>query len=757
MPTSKAPIAVRNVILISGHDHEGGGRSFDEPALARILEIFDQGEHLRYPIRFHLLSAVLGIAAESVVFDRSYQMPKEEELRALRFGKFWLRVDPRFAPVSKEHYGHGKVFSERAPAEKRAPGSRDRQPPEKRVLSITDVYRYLYSFWEGAQNTSPKDLVAFDSILELSFFSHASVDSVMLVNSVDRRSRSRSRDPQDKDARAKDFTGFSGESGASPGEFWGRISRMFDRAAGRVRIWGSDPVGDTPFYAALIRAAHEARRRTESTALPHATPEPSDADPVPVEDPRILDRLGKDAARLTLGGVKAILAGGLAASYASAAQKALGVAVHAAPLGAVTAPEQKPAGEKRRLLFAVPRSFDDIVRFHTETSSLALDREGRRYGVLGRAPRVMPEDKDATSPLAGVQLFTPYPYPFRLDPKTGEVVRDPALGRALDKVLESSGFDYENKPLEQPAIAIADVTSAEPFPYAATKNDAAVYYSGSLLKVAAVLSAARLRNVADVAGLDLEDLAPRLSPTIARAIDFSRTIVLRRSGTSWVDAKLAWEHRVPRYEALLFRRGARWEINGTQAQNIEDIFTDRNHRSNVAAEALVHGLGYAWIDATTRYCGLPGIWLAGDYSGGARYPSAKIAANNDFLSAQATTARDMTAMFALLARNGSPEMEMIRREWLSKGGSWFKQEVERSESLKARFQVLGAKVGLGVLEPHPRFELHDPSQRSIYSEGAIISDTQTKRTFAVVWQNTQVDDISTVLRTIREVLITYKP
>jgi len=751
MPTAKTPVAVRNVILVAGYDYEVPNRSFGDLAIERILELFDQKEHLRYPLRFHLLSIASGLVAESVVFDKTYAPSARVAPLPLEIGPFWMRVEPRFAPVTNDAYGIDKVFH--------AP--RNRAPGDKREMSITDIYCYLHSFWEAASNTSPENLVAFDSILELSLFAHATVDAIRLVNSVDARPRSSERDKLDNDARVKDLTRFPSRREATG--FWSQIREVFDRGAGRVRIWGSDANGDTPYHAALIRAALAARalavRATPTSSLPATI---SDDDLIATTDPLILSKLGSGASRLALVQVKTILSDALAASYASALQGALKVSLYTAPLGAVTAPEQHPPGPDRRRLLAVPDTDQDIANFHASMLKLLIDRENRRYGVLGRAPQDARKDPDATSPLAGIQLFEHYRMPFAIDASDKSVIRrGPArqplankLANAVEAALKpyyvKDGVSRYSLPDMQklPAIAIADVSGTAPYPYAATPNDDVPYYSASLLKAAALFSTGRLlKVVGDLSEKGLKGsptrdvlalLAPCLDGVIDRAADFGGADVIQNGHA----ATLEWKHRVPDYRNLLSMSAPPWDINKEQAANIDKIFRDPN-RSNGAALKFIHGLGYAWINAVMRLSGFPGIWLAGDYSGATQWPSATIASSNDGPVAQATTARDMAALFAVIAREGLVETAKMRTEWLSLGRGWLDDRLQ--EAPTSGFSEVGAKVGLGPLK----------NSNFVWSEAAIVVQDTIPRTFVVVWQNCLKKDLPRVVSIVRAALEHY--
>jgi hypothetical protein len=724
MSAIKEPVAVRNVMLVTGYDYKDPAHSFDEAAFLRILEICEQNEHLRYPLRFHLLSAASGLAAESVVFDRKYPMTSvlEGNLRALKMGKFWLRVEQRFAPVSKECYPTRDVFSE-PPA---------KTPDEKRVLSITDVYRYLYSFWEGAQQTSPKNPVAYDSIVELSFFCHAAVDSVRLVNSVDRKRGSQERDPNDKDARVKDFP-------KERAKFWQQIGSVFDRA-GRVRIWGGDDGNDGPYHRALIQAALAAKRSVQSQ-LSALAPEVPDTVRVPVTDQRT-----RGADQLTWGGVKDILVKGRQASYASAAYLALKVPIYVAPSGTFTRPERAPASRAcKRPLFAVPKELEDIVGFHQVHLGLEVDPDGRRYAVLGTLRKAAASKGGETSPLAGLRLFEEYEAPFAVDKATGRIQRDPALQKALTDAL-GTRFNHVREPERRPAIVIADVSG--PTRYAATPNDHLPYFSGSLLKMAALFAACRLREVVRALTAKLENpparevfglLAPYLNATIDRAVDFSRAKVQKRNARDEVTdlSALAWEYRVPTYRDLFASQAPPWEISDSQEKNVETIFQNP-YTSNAAAEALIHSLGYAWINGVMRASGLPGVWLAGDYSRSAHWPGARIPAATFGTAAQVTTAQDMAALFATIARQSHPEA-VKAKSWLGLGRQGW-ADLAGQERLPAGFSFLGAKVG--------------ETPYKVYSEGSIIAKGATG-TFVVVWLNCRLPHFYTVLAIVRQALDAY--
>lgn len=763
------PVAVRNVILVAGYDYEDPSRSFDAIALERIREIFDQEEHMRYPLRFHFFSAAQGIVAESLVFDKTFRNPKSLPIEKLDVGFAWQWVDRRYLPISAANYRNGKEFKELD----------EKQRGSKRVLSITDVYAYLYSFWEAANQSSPKNPVAFDSIFELNFFAHASPSGVSLVNSVDANSNSIRRDPNDKDARVKDVLGYSIDperNNPTVAQFWSRLSTVFDRNAGRIRIWCSVLTPDTQYYAALIRAAMSARADTlQKTATSELKPKWTDTDPIAVTDPVVIDRLKGEAASLTLGQVKAILKQAQWSSYATALQAALSgsrydpnkppaeevqglfVSTYVPPLGTETAVERtRKTASKLHRLFAVSPKDQEIVRFHTEQLRLELDRGNRNFGIFGRTPAQNPapvEQGQNGSPLAGLQLFMVYQPLLPIDSATGRVQQhEPLRAILMEKVRELEkklGVKYpkDSGQVNLPAFAIAEVTPGKPVTYASTVNDEALFYSGSLLKVAALFAACRMRTVLlefgnkpefrNIPIKDVIDSLPGyLNGMIARSVDFSQAQILKRGSK----AVFTWQHRVPRYNDIFGGTKTLGEINEHYEQNVRNIFnyTDDQHPettggTNQAAGKFIHAMGYAWINAVMRYSGFPGIWLAGDYSEEektlagvkASYPAAKIPSVNDEEVAQCTTTRDMVAFYAFLSRNTMiPEAIIMHDKWLPLGSASSYIDIG-PELSPDRWAVIGTKIGLGPLK----------KGSSVGSEASLITENKTNRNFVVVFQN----------------------
>jgi hypothetical protein len=170
---------------------------------------------------------------------------------------------------------------------------------------------------------------------------------------------------------------------------------------------------------------------------------------------------------------------------------------------------------------------------------------------------------------------------------------------------------------------------------------------------------------------------------------------------------------------------------------MDSIFLNQNQNNGV--KFCIHQLGYGYIACALAAAGLfneglgKGIWLAGDYSFQAEWPSIKIPCSNDVETAQGTTARDFARFLTLLAKKNlfvdpaDPQAKIINCDDMlgifARGGSWLDHTWPRGAGT---IWMTHAKVGEGALN----------AGGLVFSEGGMLHSTVgAGGDFAVIWQD----------------------
>ena len=311
-------------------------------------------------------------------------------------------------------------------------------------------------------------------------------------------------------------------------------------------------------------------------------------------------------------------------------------------------------------------------------------------------------------------------------------------------------------------------------------NDTKMYYSGSLVKVAALYAAFELRAVARKHAGD---------------IIFTSETTFFSSLNSNVDTSAA----TPRL--ITFGKGLHpewtkifkgFKPSGPDKVEFLPAFqTDLNKiGDNPNAGKVIRALGYSWINVSLKKGNLfdepslNGVWLAGDYSGeGATIPggwkSVRVPVVNDTVpggSGQAITTKKMSEIFYLLhTGRGYPHITDTTERAAANGGAHAILKTEGSFFFDPSFITITAspefsndcaKVGIGTLGP---IGVGGPS---VISEGDVMSwddtaavakfNTKYNRKltgdFALCWQNMYKPDshfdelIKLINKTIKDFL-----
>jgi len=384
------------------------------------------------------------------------------------------------------------------------------------------------------------------------------------------------------------------------------------------------------------------------------------------------------------------------------------------------------------------------------------------------------------------QVSTALPPKFRWGDKTFSTNIQSSFERALHAVRNDSSFshlpDVRTVPI---AIMALDHSGSRPL---AGQREFEMFYSGSLLKVAAMYAAYQLR-------VAVNDLAPTLNATVNTTDKLFQKIsdtFDKQIDESVPQIRLARDvtlaMRIPKYPTIFqaAKVGGIWRLkfNDTGGTN---SFASHLRRMivgshNNSARFCIRALGYSWINGVLQAAGFlrfgfpgsEGIWLAGDYDEEKKWPVVVIKSVNDDMVKQATTCFDMARLFALLhdkklvkntahfatALSGNDEMLNLLKDAV---------DDPHARSLLKRvphsFVVRQSKIGVGELKRGGSCQ-NTNRDRCVYSEAAILQHPPTSRKFVVVWQNLTFlrahpswwgDGLKRIVAVIQKTMDDYRP
>lgn len=328
-----------------------------------------------------------------------------------------------------------------------------------------------------------------------------------------------------------------------------------------------------------------------------------------------------------------------------------------------------------------------------------------------------------------MSLFTgPYESPFAASP-------DPTMQVALDLTRQTLSLGGAQN-VGSMALMVVPLTGFErsaDHPWAGLREHE-VHYSGSLLKVAAMYAAFDLRSSADQLATDgglttWPQIEAALKATFDPEIDVHTPSLISGSPLLRPEDK----SRKPDYSAVLQlgTAGGDFVVDFAQAQwdAFEDMMVQQH---NPGATTTIHGLGYPYLNGKIADDGFfdgvgEGLWLAGDYTFGAQWPSARIPCVNDQDTAQGMTAWHLAMLLTLLADDSlvGAKSSVGMKDRMKRAGKFFTQTNPPIWPANGRFVPTHGKVGIGNLK----------SGQSTFSEGLILLDTLRNLEFVVVWQN----------------------
>jgi GH24 family phage-related lysozyme (muramidase) len=316
-------------------------------------------------------------------------------------------------------------------------------------------------------------------------------------------------------------------------------------------------------------------------------------------------------------------------------------------------------------------------------------------------------------------------------------------------------------------------------------NYAKQYYSGSMLKIAAMFAAFQLRHVVNRLGATLDPAkvtdAAKFFAAVRKEFDSQ---ILKASDiikSATTDGK-----RAPQYDRIFTpaQDGAgKWSVKFRSdadpkldfAGHLKNMVVDSH---NPSAGVCIQALGFSWIDGLMQKAGLfdakvkRGIWLAGDYLlprdfivkahehgtgdadtneefdlGVGGWNEVRIPSENDGDSKQCTTCIDAARLFVLLVDQklvaktdpvDTANDEMLDLMHQAVTGVGAASIVNRFPTAPAPFEVLHTKIGVGTLgrTGSCNRDAAGHTRDCVLSESLIGKQAaDPHRRFVVVWQN----------------------
>ena len=344
----------------------------------------------------------------------------------------------------------------------------------------------------------------------------------------------------------------------------------------------------------------------------------------------------------------------------------------------------------------------------------------------------------------------------------GEVKADPSLVGGLVDV-DGKALDVEKIPMAIASFNLDGTTSVT-----GQHDVTEMFFSGSLLKIAAMYAAFQLRHA-------VNDLAATLDPNLPIP-DFFKKVRATFDPQIKNAVRLLTDrgfHQVPKYETIFTPTlGSDGKYTVAFRSDTDPKFDFQHHLQemvvnshNPSAGLVIQSLGYNLINGVLEKGGFfrnnsTGIWLAGDYLPNpvpnTTFPEfveeralglvggnvVTIASLNDGQVKQVTTCIDPVKMFVLLANeelvsnphdsDDTANADMLKMTADAVTGTGAPSRFTRAAPLPA-FTVLNCKIGLGELKGGGVC----PTFRCVTSEVSILQHA-SGRQFVTMFQNINV-------------------
>lgn len=299
-------------------------------------------------------------------------------------------------------------------------------------------------------------------------------------------------------------------------------------------------------------------------------------------------------------------------------------------------------------------------------------------------------------------------------------------------------------PPEQIPIVIVELKADGTRPFAGQLADK-MYFSGSLLKVAAMIAAFSLREAINGFASSLGSISTlsQFFGLVRASFDKQIAGAVPRITQSGISNAF----RVPQYEKVfeIPANPSGLELDFTEefreAMRLMIVDSSTKH-----AGFCIQTLGYGWINGVMQDMGLfrpatnEGIWLAGDYLfpgvdpatqlGLVARPTVDVPTVNDGLAKQVTTCFDMARALVLIGDQSlvpfsSSDADMVALLHFAVPG--ISPHLGTFINGQAPFRVALNKVGIGPLKGTPT--------RFVRSEASLVRHIETGRRFVVCFQN----------------------
>jgi hypothetical protein len=390
----------------------------------------------------------------------------------------------------------------------------------------------------------------------------------------------------------------------------------------------------------------------------------------------------------------------------------------------------------------------------TETTSPSVERQlfDRQTGGVTANLAEQVADAAAAEEVGGggggaAPAMSPFPDRF-VQPNAPLAKRD-KLNAAFDGAIAAAAAnpafshlpDVHTVPI---AIVALDSDGDHPPRPLAGQRHFEMFFSGSLLKVAAMYAAFQLRVIVNdyaVATGIMND--PKKFEKFAAAFDPQIVNAVERINNAKPPIKK--QLRVPKYEEIFAKTGDLLSWTPPFDLHLEKMVVESD---NDSAGFCIRALGYSWINGLSQAAGFyepdltkrEGIWLAGDYG---ESPVVTIASVNDDMVKQATTCYHMAWLMVQLADkalvktipggpNGNADMlgQLGRAVTNPHARSLIRRPFEPGP---APFNILHSKIGVGQLKGGSCRDTN--RDRCVYSEASILEHPPSGRKFVVVWQD----------------------
>lgn len=356
----------------------------------------------------------------------------------------------------------------------------------------------------------------------------------------------------------------------------------------------------------------------------------------------------------------------------------------------------------------------------------AADRE-MASGFPRSAPLfpAKPTDSPARPSPVHIPLFPPKPAnPLTTNPKMETALKNAVTKLEKDRQLKPGAFPVR--------FTLVDITNASGLFPAAGYLETETDYIASEAKVAVMYAAYTLRDMvqrfAALTAVNPANLFARL------AGQMNSSIVKASNGIA--RSLLMDLHRVPSYQNVFAVQPTTWGHRATVAftpgfnKALEGMIVPSN---NADAGTCVRGVGYGYLNGALAAGGFfdpsigQGLWVAGDFQGGKKWPYVRIVSRNDGFVAQAGTTREMAKLVSLIMTNRllDPASCAEMRGRLARTTGVDKPWVARTGIFRPG-TITHNKLGLGPLK----------SGKSVRSEVSVYqSPVATGRRYVVAWQN----------------------